>query len=197
MEYCPSTLRQYLRERDHLDFRVCSEVVRQMTDGLFFLHSHSIVHRDLKPDNVLISSFHPFHVKITDFGLARQVDTQALSLDASSYVGSFLYAAPEQACHKTYSCASDVYSLGVILFEVQHLFSTDMERVLHLQRLRDKRDAGHCPFFQPLILEMTDPHPARRPPLSQVRNQFFLHRIDPFVLCRDIVWEIFYNSFKH
>lgn len=192
MEYCPSTLRLYLNERQSIDFHLCLEIVRQMTEGLFFLHSHSIIHRDLKPDNVLISSFHPFHVKITDFGLAQQINTTAD--EPSSYAaGSFLYAAPEQFYEKTYSYASDVYSLGVLLYEVQYLFYTNMERILHIEKLRNKRSVEDCPFFQSLILDMTDPNPLHRPPISMIRNQYFLNLMDPVIICRDIVWQIVHS----
>lgn len=194
MEYCGSTLRQYLMERRCIDFPACSEIVRQITEGLFFLHSHGIIHRDLKPDNVLVSSFYPLHIKITDFGLAIQSNNDTtIPYDMSSYEGSFLYAAPEQFQSSTktsYSSASDVYSLGIIMFEIQHLFHTDMERVLQIEKLRKHRvvDAGLC--FQSLILGMTDPNPMERPPLSLIRNHFFLNLMDPVIMCRDIVWQI-------
>lgn len=189
MEYCVSTLKQYLQERASLDIAVCFTIVFQIIQGLSFLHSHSIVHRDLKPDNVLISSFDPFHVKITDFGLAKYLKASQIHPDASCYAGSFLYGAPEQLYQKIYSYASDVYSLGIILFELQHLFRTDMERVLSIQKLRQKRDAD-CMYFRSLILDMTDPDASRRPSISMLRNEYFTDWNNPLLLCRDIVWQV-------
>lgn len=193
MEYCGSTLRKYLVERQCIDVSACSEIVRQITEGLFFLHSHSIIHRDLKPDNVLVSSLYPLHTKITDFGLAKQTNNNLDPQDMSSYEGSFLYAAPEQFQSSTktsYSFASDVYSLGIMMFEIQNLFYTDMERILQIEKLKKQRvvDNGLC--FQSLILSMTDPIPMKRPPLSLIRNHFFLNLADPVIICRDIVWQI-------
>lgn len=190
MEYCISTLKQYLRERVCLDISVCSTIVFQIIQGLSFLHSHSIVHRDLKPDNVLLSSLDPFHIKITDFGLAKDIKASSpFPPDASCYAGSLLYGAPEQLYQKMYSYASDVYSLGIILFELQHLFRTDMERVLSIQKLRQERDAD-CLYFRSLILDMTDPDASRRPSLFMLRNQYFTDWNDPLLLCRDLVWQV-------
>lgn len=150
-----------------------------------FLHQHSIIHRDVKPDNVLISSFQPFHIKITDFGLAKKIAT---SPDASSYVGTCLYAAPEQSEKKFYY-ASDVYSVGIIMLEIQYLFSTEMERIKCIQDLKNKRKVS-CVYFSSLLLEMTDPDPIQRPTLSQIKNKWFVSMETPVILCRDLVWNI-------
>lgn len=194
MEYCVSTLKRYMTERTCFDLSVCSTIVYQIIQGLSFLHSNSIVHRDLKPDNVLISSFDPFHVKITDFGLAKKTyhpdrSGAVIDHDASCYMGSFLYSAPEQLYQKVYSYASDVYSLGIIMFELQHLFHTDMERVLSIQKLCRERKM-ECQYFHQLILDMTDPDPSQRPTLSVLRNQYFTDLHNPVVMCRDLVWQM-------
>jgi len=198
MEYCVSTLKKYLTERTFLDFSVCFTIVFQIIEGLYFLHSNSIVHRDLKPDNVLISSFDPFHVKITDFGLAKKTyhsDTSSAHQDASCYLGSFLYGAPEQIYQKLYSYASDIYSLGIIMFELQSLFQTDMERVLSIQRLRQERQLD-CLYFQQLILDMTDPDPSKRPTITMLRNQDFTNLHDPVIMCRDLVWQMLSSALE-
>ena len=198
MEYCVSTLKRYLTERTCLDVSVCSTIVFQITQGLHFLHSNFIVHRDLKPDNVLISSFDPFHVKITDFGLAKKTyHTTASSVhqDASCYLGSFLYGAPEQLYQKTYSYASDVYSLGIIMFELQCLFQTDLERMISIQRLRQEREL-ECLYFHQLILDMTDPDPSRRPTITMLRNQYLTDLHNPVVMCRDLVWQIISSALE-
>jgi serine/threonine protein kinase len=192
MEYCFSTLKSHLAERTFFDVSACFTIVYQIVQGLHFLHSNSIVHRDLKPDNVLISSYHPLHIKITDFGLAKKTydpNTTPAGQQASCYAGSFLYAAPEQLYQKIYSYASDVYSLGVMMFELQHLFHTDMERVISIQRLCRERDM-ECQYFHQLILDMTDSNPSRRPTIPMIQNQYFTDLHNPIVLCRDLVWQI-------
>jgi len=134
---------------------MCSNIVCQIIEGLYFLHMNSIIHRDLKPDNVLISSFQPLCVKITDFGLAKKISLMDNNCDASSYAGSFLYSAPEQMKDKVYSYASDVFSLGILIYELQHLYHTDMERVISIQKLKQNRDVEECLYFKGLIMDMT------------------------------------------
>lgn len=191
MEYCESTLRKYLCERILIDMPICFDIVRQITLGLLFLHHNTIVHRDLKPDNVLISSFAPFHVKITDFGLAKKnMTNDNTPTDASSYAGSFLYAAPEQLQYKTYSYASDIYSLGIMIYELQHIFPTHMERIISIKNLKTHRLAAECLYFKDLILSMTDPIPEKRPTLSLLQNEYFTDWDNPVIFCRDIVWGI-------
>lgn len=188
MEYCPYDLRNFLQNRKALDFNVCFDIVGQVTDGLQFLHSHSVVHRDVKPDNILIYSLQPLQIRITDFGLARKVAFRE-DRDASCYAGTCLYAAPEQLHNKVFSFASDVYSLGVIAYEIQFLFSTDMERVLCIEKLKKERHA-QCPYFIDLILPMTDPDDQKRPSIGSIKKNFVNVRLDPVVYCRDIVWNV-------
>lgn len=186
MEYCPLTLRQYLTERLTLDAPECWTIIQQVVGGLHFLHTHKIAHLDMKPDNILLA---PPHAKITDFGLASYLNgtTQSLSSSSSSSYpyGCWLYTAPEQEP----SYASDIYSLGIIMFEIQHLFYTNMERVIAINQLKTKR-LFDCSFFQQLILEMTDPEKDKRPSISTIKNRYFLDVANPLVICRDIVWNI-------
>lgn len=197
MEYCHSTLRKYLLERKVLDVSECSTIIYQIIEGLSFLHENLIIHCDLKPDNVLISSFQPFHIKITDFGLARKFTSlysqqqdyyYTSSSSSSSYIECCLYTAPEQL-EKKYVYASDIYSLGVIMMEVQHLFQTEMERILCIQDLKTRRKLS-CLYFNNLILNMTDPDYQNRPTLAMIKTQYFFRNTDPIIICRDIVWNI-------
>lgn len=188
MEYCPSTLRAYLSGREVVDTQECLTIVSQVVDGLCFLHANSIVHRDLKPENILLSSLSPLWVKISDFGLAeRNIAGEQEEGQASSYMGSFLYAAPEQYNEKRYSAASDVFSLGVIVFEAQQIFRTDMERVLRIQALRKDRDATGV-LVPLLILDMTDPNPRHRPPATVIRDTLRFQSARFF--CNGLAWQI-------
>lgn len=182
MEYCPTTMRSYLMERQQLDVSICFDIICQITKGLCFLHERQIVHRDLKPENVLIASFHPTSVKITDFGLATWLLENDNGL-SSSY-GSFLYSAPEHIQREP----SDVYSLGIMMFEIQHLYKTDMERIRAIQALKERNTS--CLYFQDLILHMTGHDPQQRPSIHNIYRQYFLNLTDPVLICRDIVWQI-------
>eukprot|EP00927_Polykrikos_kofoidii_P022461 TRINITY_DN2094_c2_g1_i1.p1 TRINITY_DN2094_c2_g1~~TRINITY_DN2094_c2_g1_i1.p1 ORF type:complete len:749 (+),score=138.62 TRINITY_DN2094_c2_g1_i1:166-2412(+) len=109
-----------VREPSRLFEREASFVLRQLADGLAFLHSQGVIHRDLKLENVLVASERRerrmtlYSVKITDFGLSKAVGA-GLS-DAKSRVGTRPYAAPEIWGGETYDFRSDLWSLGVLLY---------------------------------------------------------------------------------
>ena len=89
-----------------------------------YLHSKNIIHRDLKPHNILLTS--PIHIKITDFGLARYInlETELQTPETptedlfSTYCGSPIYMSPELLNHQQYNSKSDLWSLGIILYEL-------------------------------------------------------------------------------
>ena len=91
------------------------EFIRQICSALAHAHSNGIIHRDIKPDNVLIAS--NGSVKLMDFGLALNMDTTRMT-DAGTLVGTFAYLAPELIQGGMPSAQSDIYSLGVMLFEL-------------------------------------------------------------------------------
>ena len=96
------------------DESVLSSITYQMLSGLQFLHEMRLIHRDVKPSNALISS--GGRVKLADFGLARTLDNgQSL---ANSFVGTFLYMAPERLTGESYSFQSDIWSLGLTIHAV-------------------------------------------------------------------------------
>ncbi|KAK6437572.1 eukaryotic translation initiation factor 2-alpha kinase [Oleoguttula sp. CCFEE 5521] len=150
MEYCE---RRTLR--DHI-LRVMSEedawrFIRQITEGLAHVHSHGIIHRDLKPDNVFIDALG--NPKIGDFGLATT--SQYLALDSTTSVngrvngdmtrsvGTALYVAPElrSGTGSSYTDKVDMYSLGIMFYEMCEPFATSMERIRSLQLAREKTAA--------------------------------------------------------
>jgi serine/threonine-protein kinase len=92
------------------------ELAVAIADGLSFAHKHGLVHRDVKPQNVLLSENGP--VKVTDFGIARSLDVEHGLTQTGTVVGTGEYIAPEQASAGAVSPATDVYSLGVVLWEM-------------------------------------------------------------------------------
>eukprot|EP00929_Paragymnodinium_shiwhaense_P113401 TRINITY_DN81692_c0_g1_i1.p1 TRINITY_DN81692_c0_g1~~TRINITY_DN81692_c0_g1_i1.p1 ORF type:complete len:743 (-),score=165.22 TRINITY_DN81692_c0_g1_i1:106-2334(-) len=108
------------RDPPRLLDREASHVLRQLADGLAFLHSQGVIHRDLKLENVLVASERRekplvlYTVKITDFGLSKVVG--AGFSEAKSRVGTRPYAAPEIWSDESYDCRSDIWSLGVVLY---------------------------------------------------------------------------------
>jgi serine/threonine protein kinase len=163
-------------------------------DGLYFLHKNGIIHRDLKPENILFSQKNPIHVKISDFGLAKVFHKDLSLTESTTYAGSFLYASPEQYNGEKYSFSTDIYSLGIMLLEIQCLFATNMERIRVLQNLRQDRIIPSSIHYRELILDMTQSDPMLRPTIIQIRNVFFDHILQhPVVVCRDIVWDVIHN----
>ena len=132
MEYVPgSTLRQVLGRRGRLTPRQALQVLDAMLAGLGAAHRAGIVHRDVKPENVLIndavlaqSHSYSAALKVTDFGLARSVagsadgGTLAASLPGGGLIGTASYLAPELVRFGTCDHRSDVYSAGIVLFEL-------------------------------------------------------------------------------
>ena len=92
------------------------DILRQILDGLRSVHEKDIVHRDIKPANILINDENL--IKITDFGLARPIEDDNLMTTVGQALGTPAYCAPEQIMGKKVSARSDIYSLGVVAYEM-------------------------------------------------------------------------------
>jgi eukaryotic-like serine/threonine-protein kinase len=115
MEYLDGrSLKELIVGRGPAPVNVALEYTRQMLAALRFAHRHGIVHRDIKPHNVLVDS--EGRVKVTDFGIARAGASQMT--EAGSIVGTAQYLSPEQARGGVVDQRSDLYSLGVVLYEL-------------------------------------------------------------------------------
>lgn len=116
MEYVPGEdLRSFIRRSGQLAMGTVVRIGRQICEGLVEAHRVGVVHRDLKPNNVMIDK--QGNVKILDFGIARSLDVKGLT-DSGIVLGTPEYMSPEQAEGKEVDGRSDVYSLGVILYEM-------------------------------------------------------------------------------
>lgn len=107
-------------ERAQLDVRARIVLFRQVLEAVQYAHSHLVVHRDLKPSNILVTA--GGQVKLLDFGIAKLIGSEeALETELTQAGGRILtpdYAAPEQITGKAISTATDVYALGVVLYEL-------------------------------------------------------------------------------
>jgi serine/threonine-protein kinase len=111
------SLRDELAERAPLDPATAVELITQLADVLDYVHHHGVVHRDLKPENVLVTP--DGHVKLVDFGIALLRGARRLTFQRlSSEVGTPDYMAPEQVQGERGDARTDVYALGVILYEM-------------------------------------------------------------------------------
>ncbi|WP_181348855.1 Stk1 family PASTA domain-containing Ser/Thr kinase [Thalassobacillus sp. CUG 92003] len=116
MEYVDGlTLKQYIQQNSPISVEEALDIMRQITSAISHAHDNGIVHRDIKPQNILID--HYGHAKVTDFGIAMALSATALT-QTNSVLGSVHYLSPEQARGGMATKKSDIYSLGIVLFEL-------------------------------------------------------------------------------
>jgi hypothetical protein len=116
MEYLPGgTLKDRIISKGALPTCTAAAVALQIGKALRAAHEHGVIHRDIKPHNILITD--SGHVKVADFGIARAAETTTIS-DHGDILGSAHYISPEQAMGGPVGPASDLYSLGVVLYEM-------------------------------------------------------------------------------
>ena len=116
MEYVEGmTLKQLIKKRGSLSLSEAIDIMLQITDGIKEAHDSYIIHRDLKPQNILIKE--NGEVKITDFGIAMALNSTQLT-QTNSVMGSVHYLPPEQASGKGATIKSDIYSMGILFYEL-------------------------------------------------------------------------------
>lgn len=116
MEYIEGkTLKQLLKKRGTLTLSEAIDIMLQLTDGMAHAHDSYIIHRDLKPQNIMIKD--DGQIKITDFGIAMALNSTQLT-QTNSVMGSVHYLPPEQASGKGCTIKSDIYSMGIIFYEL-------------------------------------------------------------------------------
>jgi serine/threonine-protein kinase len=117
MEHVPGrTLRDLINERGRLTPREALSLLDPVLDALAAAHWTGIIHRDIKPENVLLAD--DGRVKVADFGLARAVTTNTTAHDSKVLLGTVAYLAPEQVERGVADARSDVYAIGIVLFEM-------------------------------------------------------------------------------
>ncbi|XP_030046899.1 eukaryotic translation initiation factor 2-alpha kinase 3 isoform X2 [Microcaecilia unicolor] len=153
----------------------CLQIFLQIAEAVQFLHSKGLMHRDLKPSNIFFTIDNI--VKVGDFGLVTAMDqeededTVLTPMPAyarhTGQVGTKLYMSPEQIYGQSYSHKVDIFSLGLILFELLYPFSTQMERVRILTEVRSlKFPQLFCQKYgqeHNMVKHMLSPNPNERP----------------------------------
>ncbi|MGZ9226345.1 MAG: serine/threonine-protein kinase, partial [Anaerolineales bacterium] len=111
------TLKEKMEAGRPLPLNEIDRIFNQLTDALTYAHSHGIVHRDLKPANALIDSYG--NIFLTDFGIAKLLESASPRLtQTDAIMGTPAYISPEQAQGQPVDQRSDIYSLGIILYEM-------------------------------------------------------------------------------
>jgi len=116
MEYINGiTLRKYMNYKRPLEWREAVEFTDQIAQALDNAHTMGIIHRDIKPQNIMIMQ--GGKVKVTDFGIAKMPNSESLTM-VDKAIGTVYYISPEQASSRKIDARSDIYSLGVMLYEM-------------------------------------------------------------------------------
>lgn len=116
MEYVEGmTLKQYIQKNDPIPIETALNIMKQITAAISHAHQNGIIHRDIKPQNILID--HEGNIKITDFGIAIALSSTNIT-QTNAVLGSVHYLSPEQARGGMANKKSDIYSLGIVMFEL-------------------------------------------------------------------------------
>src|SRR5690625_1838642 len=169
MEYVDGlTLKEYIQQNSPIPVEEALEIMKQLTDAMSHAHANGLIHRDIKPQNVLVDRYG--NVKITDFGIAMALTATSLT-QTNSILGSVHYLSPEQARGGVATKKSDIYSLGIVLFELltgQLPFSGQSPVSIDLKHLQNEtpsvRDInGEIPqSVENIVLKATAKNPLHR-----------------------------------
>ncbi|MFC6322279.1 Stk1 family PASTA domain-containing Ser/Thr kinase [Companilactobacillus baiquanensis] len=111
-------LKKYIKTHFPIPYHEVVDIMEQICSAVTTAHEHGIIHRDLKPENILVDeSQDPIQVKVSDFGIALALSEQSITR-TNSLLGSVHYMSPEQIRGKSATVLSDIYALGIILFEL-------------------------------------------------------------------------------
>jgi serine/threonine-protein kinase len=169
MEYFPGTnLRSLIRQHTRLPLREAVTIALQLAHALAYAHAHGIVHRDIKPANILVGP--QSKTKLTDFGIAAALDEISIT-SPGQVIGTPEYMSPEQARGLKLDGRSDLYSLGIVFYELltSHTPYRQIPKTAILGQLMSPRHElrlefpGDVPsYLHSLIRELTQPDPPDR-----------------------------------
>ena len=169
MEYIEGkTLKQLLKKRESLTLTEVIDIMTQLTDGIAHAHESYIIHRDIKPQNIMIQD--DGRIKITDFGIAMALNATQLT-QTNSVMGSVHYLPPEQASGKGATVKSDIYSMGILMYELLTgtvPFKGDNAVEIALKHMKDKipsirkQDPSIPQSVENILMKATAKNPRNR-----------------------------------
>nr|XP_022914905.1 eukaryotic translation initiation factor 2-alpha kinase-like [Onthophagus taurus] len=186
MQLCQAeSLKEWLLDNsDNRDKTFSLNIFKQIVEAVAYVHSKNLIHRDLKPSNIFFSM--EGIIKVGDFGLVTTMDNisdnsvpfnESILQSHTKGVGTQLYMSPEQIEKKKYNYKVDIYSLGVILYELMVPFSTESERIRTLTDLRkgnyvEEFVNDHDYEFR-VLQNMLAHNPDDRPTTAQIQTSLF------------------------
>lgn len=185
MEYIEGkTLKQLLKKRESLTLTEVIDIMTQLTDGMAHAHESYIIHRDIKPQNIMIQD--DGLIKITDFGIAMALNATQLT-QTNSVMGSVHYLPPEQASGKGATIKSDIYSIGILMYELltgNVPFKGDNAVEIALKHMKDKipsirkQNPAIPQSVENILLKATAKNPRNRYDTVREMHEDFLHCLD-------------------
>lgn len=182
MEYINGvTLKQLLKKRETLTLTEVIDIMTQLTDGISHAHESYIIHRDIKPQNIMIED--NGLIKITDFGIAMALNATQLT-QTNSVMGSVHYLPPEQASGKGATIKSDIYSLGILMYELltgNVPFKGDNAVEIALKHMKDKipsirkQNPSIPQSVENILLKAAAKNPRNRYDSAKDMHEDFLH----------------------
>lgn len=162
--------------------RVIGAIVHQVVSGLVFLHHQKYLHRDLKPGNILLNS--EGDVKLSDFGISRTIENTANI--CATFVGTAIYMSPERAVGHNYSFSADIWSLGIVLYELatgEFPFPKTSSFPVLFDYLCNQPEprldpSRFSPELQNLVAVCLQRNPAQRPSAVDLLSHPFLSEAD-------------------
>lgn len=185
MEYIEGkTLKQLLKKRESLTLPEVIDIMTQLTDGIAHAHESYIIHRDIKPQNIMIED--NGLIKITDFGIAMALNATQLT-QTNSVMGSVHYLPPEQASGKGSTVKSDIYSLGILMYELltgNVPFKGDNAVEIALKHMKDKipsirkQNPSIPQSVENILLKAAAKNPRNRYDSARDMHEDFIHCLD-------------------
>ena len=186
MEYIDGkTLKQLIQKRGVLTVTEVLDIMAQLTDGLSAAHDSYIIHRDIKPQNIMILD--NGMIKITDFGIAMSINATQLT-QTNSVMGSVHYLPPEQAGGKVATMKSDIYSAGILMYELltgSVPFKGDNAVEIALKQMKEripsirKQNPLIPQSVENIVLKATAKNPKNRYESIRDMHNDIIHALDP------------------
>lgn len=187
MEYIKGeTLKDKIKREAPLPIDTTLSIVKEIAEALENAHANNLVHCDIKPHNILMNEYG--HAKVADFGIARATTSSTITY-TGSVVGSVHYFSPEQAKGHTISTKSDIYSLGVVMYEMltgQVPFNGETAVSIAIKHLQDAPIPPHelradiPPLVEAIVLKAMDKNPDNRYTSSELIKEIEQAKARPF-----------------
>lgn len=161
MELCTMTLKDYILQTK-LSKIDTKNIIKDIVKAINYIHSRKIIHCDLSLKNILINVNNT--IKLCDFGLAEYMENNDHVIKSKTY-GALTYCAPESIKYNKYSYKSDIYSLGIIIYELLNKFGTEMERMLMIKKFKTKELKFE---YDNILYKMIDGNDVVRPFITDI-----------------------------